>query len=54
MREMPGTWFLILAGQKYRKNLVPDLPSCEIPMAGLGIGEQLHFLKTQLEPGLAQ
>ena len=52
--DVSDTRFLILAGRKYRKNLVPELPSCEIPMAGLGIGERLHFLKTQLESGLAQ
>lgn len=42
--------FIILAGENYRTDLVGQLrqffPGCEIsiPMEGLGIGEQLHFL----------
>lgn len=36
--------FVFLAGQKYRKFLVPRLASYEIPMQGLTIGRQLQFL----------
>jgi hypothetical protein len=40
--------FVFLAGDRYRRYLVPRLRSVEVPMEGLGIGEQLHFLKGRL------
>jgi hypothetical protein len=40
--------FVFLAGIKYRRYLVPRLRSVEVPMEGLGIGEQLQFLKRHL------
>ena len=49
----PGDHVVILAGIKYRENLVG--PICEmgcsvqVPMEGLGIGKQLRWLKQQLE-----
>jgi len=36
--------FIFLAGEKYRKNLLPHLISYEIPMEGLTIGRQLQAL----------
>jgi len=36
--------FIFLAGEKYRKNLLPHLTSYEIPMEGLSIGRQLQAL----------
>lgn len=36
--------FIFLAGQKYRKYLLPKLHSYEIPLEGLPIGKQLQFL----------
>ena len=36
--------FVILAGMKYRKYLIPGLASYEIPMEGLPIGKQLQAL----------
>jgi len=36
--------FVFLAGQKYRKFLIPKLRSFEVPMEGLTIGRQLHYL----------
>lgn len=36
--------FVFLAGERYRKYLVPHLRHCEVPMKGLGIGRQLAFL----------
>jgi hypothetical protein len=36
--------FIFLAGQNYRKYLVPYLASYDVPMEGLSIGKQLHFL----------
>ena len=43
----PGSTIIILAGSLYRENLVQLLSGrfcLEIPMQGLGIGEQLQFL----------
>ena len=37
--------FIFLAGEKYRKYLIPKLKNYKIPLAGLGIGKQLKFLK---------
>jgi hypothetical protein len=36
--------FVFLAGDKYRKFLVPHLAHFEVPMEGLTIGRQLQFL----------
>ncbi|MBK7022711.1 MAG: hypothetical protein IPH41_04080 [Sulfuritalea sp.] len=36
--------FVFLAGDKYRKFLVPHLAHFEVPMDGLTIGRQLQFL----------
>ena len=36
--------FIFLAGMKYRKYLLPNLRSYEIPFEGLTIGRQLHAL----------
>lgn len=40
--------FVLLAGQKYRKFLMPRLASCEVPMQGLTIGRQLRFLSERV------
>ncbi len=37
--------FVFLAGERYRKHLLPHLPNHEIPLRGLGIGKQMRFLK---------
>ncbi len=37
--------FIFLAGKQYRRFLTPSINHYEIPMQGLGIGEQLHYLK---------
>jgi hypothetical protein len=39
------TTVTFLAGDKYRKYLLPHIPSYEIPLQGLRIGEQLQRLK---------
>ena len=36
--------FTFLAGEPYRRDLLPHTADYTVPMAGLGIGEQLHFL----------
>lgn len=40
--------FIFLAGDKYRKYLLPKITHHEIPMAGLRIGEQLRWLTNHL------
>ena len=40
--------FVFLAGDKYRKYLLPKIRDCEIPLKGLGIGKQLQFLTNKL------
>ncbi|WP_025041313.1 DUF6884 domain-containing protein [Nitrosospira briensis] len=48
-RADPGKdHFVLLAGQKYRKFLIPHLASHETPMEGLGIGRQLQYLGRQI------
>jgi len=37
--------FVFLAGENYRKYLIPHISNYKIPMKGLGIGKQLKFLK---------
>ncbi len=41
--------FIFLAGEKYRKYLIPFIKNYEIPMKGLPIGKQLKFLKDKLK-----
>ena len=47
----PGDQVMLLAGIKYRENLIGPIRevgcSVEIPMEGLGIGKQLRWLKQQ-------
>lgn len=37
--------FIFLAGERYRKFLIPKIKHFSVPMQGLGIGKQLKFLK---------
>ena len=37
--------FVITAGEKYRKHLLPLIKNYTLPLKGLGIGKQLKFLK---------
>lgn len=39
--------FVFLAGANYRSVLEKHLPNCNTPMARLGIGQQLQWLKEQ-------
>ncbi len=41
--------FIFLAGERYRKYLIPYIKNYKIPMQGLGIGKQLKYLKESLE-----
>jgi hypothetical protein len=40
--------FVFLAGDKYRRYLLPRLRSVDVPMEGLRIGEQLSWLTNRL------
>lgn len=40
--------FIFLAGERYRRHLVPALAHVQIPLEGLGLGRQLEFLKRAL------
>ena len=40
--------FIFLAGEKYRKYLIPEIRNYEIPLEGLGIGKQLHYYKEHI------
>ena len=40
--------FIFLAGERYRKYLTPHLAFYVIPLQGLTIGKQLHYLSIQL------
>jgi cytoplasmic iron level regulating protein YaaA (DUF328/UPF0246 family) len=40
--------FIVLAGERYRKYLLPHLLSYEIPLEKLPIGKQLQYLKKQV------
>jgi hypothetical protein len=46
---------VVLAGDRYREFLVEPLGklgvSIDVPMAGLGIGEQLHWLEVHVQEG---
>lgn len=43
--DLSNDHFIFLAGDKYRKYLVPSLRAYEVPLEGLPIGKQLQFLK---------
>ena len=40
--------FIFLAGDRYRKYLLPSIKNYEIPLRGLGIGKQLQFLTSKI------
>lgn len=42
--------FCVHAGQDYARFLIPSLPTYELPLKGLGIGEQLAWYKKALAP----
>jgi hypothetical protein len=37
--------FIFLAGERYRKYLIPAIKNYKIPLEGLSIGKQLQYLK---------
>lgn len=49
--DLESTEIIFLAGEKYRKYLLPHLPHTLVPLAGLGIGKQLQWLKLKISNG---
>jgi len=47
--DIPRVALVVLAGAQYQYVVCPCQWPFEIPMQGLGIGQQLGYLKTQLE-----
>lgn len=43
--SIEDTEFIFLAGERYRRYLIPNLKYVHIPLKGLGIGKQLQKLK---------
>lgn len=46
--DLDNDIFIFLAGDKYRKYLIPHIKSYEVPLTGLPIGKQLHYLKSRI------
>lgn len=47
--DLDSDEFLFLAGNNYRKFLIPHLKNYSVPMFGFGIGKQLRWLKERIE-----
>ncbi|HIH25724.1 hypothetical protein J4476_03395 [Candidatus Woesearchaeota archaeon] len=43
--DLKNDEFIFLAGDNYRKYLISSINNYKIPLKGLGIGKQLHYLK---------
>lgn len=43
LADLQSDHFIVLAGEKYRKFLVPYLASFEVPFQGMSIGKQLQY-----------
>lgn len=41
--------FIFLAGENYRKYILPHIKNYKIPLKGLGIGKQLQYLKRKIK-----
>jgi hypothetical protein len=39
--------FIFLAGEKYRRNIIPHIVRFRVPFQGLSIGRQLKYLKSR-------
>jgi cytoplasmic iron level regulating protein YaaA (DUF328/UPF0246 family) len=46
--DLQNDRLIILAGERYRKHLLPHILNYTLPMRGLGIGKQLQFLKARV------
>lgn len=45
--DLRSDQFILLAGDRYRKYIVPHLVSYEVPFQGMTIGKQLQYLSAQ-------
>jgi hypothetical protein len=48
MYDLERDHFIILAGEKYRKFITPQIKHWEAPLEGLKIGEQMHWYDQHL------
>ena len=48
LTNLENDLFIFLAGEKYRKYILPHVKNYKIPLKGLRIGEQLKFLKEKI------
>jgi len=46
--DIQSDYYVIYAGERYRRYLLPFIPDREIPMENLLIGEQSQYLKKRL------
>jgi hypothetical protein len=46
--DMKKDTVIFLAGNNYRKFILPSCRYAEVPMKGLGLGRQLQFLKRKI------
>jgi hypothetical protein len=49
--DLQNDHFIVLAGENYRRYMLPHLESNEIPLKGLSIGKQLQYLKKLVHDG---
>jgi len=49
LTDLNNDEFIFLAGNNYRKYILPSIKNYKIPLQGLGIGRQLKFLKEKNE-----
>jgi hypothetical protein len=48
LTDLQNDEFVFLAGENYRKYIIPLIKKYQIPMRGLGIGKQLQYLKRRI------
>lgn len=46
--DLKNDEIIFLAGERYRKYLIPHFKKIKIPLKGLGIGKQLQYLKNKI------
>jgi cytoplasmic iron level regulating protein YaaA (DUF328/UPF0246 family) len=46
--DLKNDLFIFLAGDKYRKYLIPELAHYQVPLEGLSFGQQLHEMKRRV------
>ncbi|MGF1692555.1 DUF6884 domain-containing protein [Photobacterium kagoshimensis] len=51
LQNIDNCKFIILAGERYRRHLTPELKHYNVPLKGLTIGKQLQKLKVLINDG---